>query len=78
MTFDEWKNEIHAQRYTRERAHALARALVELYKPGERVSPPEIRKKFDVSENVTAPALMRLKAQGLVARVQGRLLRAGK
>lgn len=78
MTFDEWKNEIHSQQYNRERAHALACALTELYKPGERVSPPEIRKRFAVSENVTAPALMRLKAQGLVARVQGRLLRTEK
>ena len=78
MTFDEWKNEIHSQQYNRERALALACALTELYKPGERVSPPEIRKRFAVSENVTAPALMRLKAQGLVARAHGRLLRTEK
>ena len=75
MTFDEWKNEVHAQQYTRERAQTLARALAELYKPGERVSPPEIRKRFDVSESVTSPAFMILKDEGLVARVQGRLCR---
>ena len=68
MTYNELRNDVNAEKYPFERSQVLARGLVELLAPGERVEMRDIVATLNVTNHIAGAAAFKLCDLGFLVR----------